>query len=202
MNELTELFEKYSLDKLYNKYHNLYWDLLNNKKEIYKNILEIGIGTTIRGNPSSMNWYQTFDAPDYVHGNSLRAWRDYFVNANVYGVDVDCSTMFEEDRIKTYCSSSFDVENMTKIMAEIGEMDIIIDDGLHTLEANLETLQILFPYLKEGGVYVIEDINQEYDWFIDDLLKDQRFLDIVKDKNYIVHEGFKESFTRIIVIKK
>jgi cephalosporin hydroxylase len=108
--------------------------------------------------------------------------------------------MFTEDRIKTFCSSSFDTDNMNNIMAEIGEMDVIIDDGLHTLEGNLQTLQILFPYLKEGGVYVIEDVNQENDWFVDDLLQDPRFLEVAKD--YTVHDGFAHSFTRIIVIRK
>lgn len=199
-NRLVSLFSKYNLDKLVNQYDNLYVELFKDNPTEVKNILEVGIGTTDATKVSTMAAYKKFDSPNYVHGNSLRAWRDYFINANVYGVDVDCNTMFTEDRIKTFCSSSFDVENMTKIMSEIGEMDVIIDDGLHTLEGNLQTLQILFPYLKEGGVYVIEDVNQENDWFVDDLLKDPRFLEIAKD--YTVHDGFTNSFTRIIVIRK
>ena len=199
-NRLVSLFSKYNLDKLVNKYDKLYVELFKDNATEVKNFLEVGIGTTDAIKVSNMAWYKNNEASNYQHGNSLRAWRDYFVNANIYGVDVDCGTVFTEDRIKTFCSSSFDADNMNNIMAEIGEMDVIIDDGLHTLEGNLQTLQILFPYLKEGGVYVIEDVNQENDWFVDDLLQDPRFLEVAKD--YTVHDGFAHSFTRIIVIRK
>ena len=38
------------------------------------------------------------------------------------------------------------------------EFDIIIDDGWHWDEAQRKTLVNFFPYLKEGGIYIIEDI--------------------------------------------
>jgi hypothetical protein len=200
MSELANIFEKYNLDKLYNKYDSLYEILFANNKYLIKNILEIGIGTTDEKMESSMHSYKKYDSPNYVHGNSLRAWRDYFLNANIYGIDVDENTMFEEDRIKTFCSSSMDKDKMNAIMSKIGLMDIIIDDGLHNLEANITTLEILFPYLKDGGIYIIEDINQHNDFFIDNMLKDKRFLKVLDGRAYEVHSGFNENFTRIVTI--
>jgi cephalosporin hydroxylase len=202
MNELIKLFEKYKLDKLDNKYHNLYWDLLNDKKEIYKNILEIGIGTIDETKPSSMFYYKNNFQQDYTYGNSLRAWRDYFTNANIYGIDVDKNTMFEEDRIKTYCSNSMDKDTMDNILSKLPQFDMAVDDGLHTMEANLETLKIVFPYLKNGGIYVIEDVNQERDWYIEKLLVDDRFVNTIGECHYTVHEYFDKTFTRVIVIYK
>ena len=202
MNELVAIFEKYSLDKLMNKYDKLYVDLLEKKKDSFKNILEIGIGTIDKDKKSSMYIYKLFDAPNYTYGNSLRAWRDYFTNAKIVGVDVDENTMFEEERIQTFCSSSFDKEKMDKILSKLEQFDLIIDDGLHNMNANLDTLEIAFPYLKDGGLYVIEDVNQHDDWYIDELLKDNRFLKIVKGHKYFVHEGFNQDFTRVIVINK
>ena len=35
-------------------------------------------------------------------GASLRVWRDYFVNANIFGGDIDEKVLFEEDRIRTF----------------------------------------------------------------------------------------------------
>ena len=202
MNELVEIFQKYSLDKLINKYDRIYFDLLKNKKDEIKNVLEIGIGTIEKDSKSTMFFYKEYDAPSYTFGNSLRAWRDYLPNAQIIGIDVDKSTMFKEERIKTFCSSSFDEKNMNKILSKLEKFDLIIDDGLHTMEANLNTLQIAFPYLKDGGKYVIEDVNQYDDWFIDDLLKDERFLKIVKGCKYYIHDGFEKDFTRVIVINK
>jgi hypothetical protein len=201
MNELIKLFEKYKLDKLLNKYHNLYCDLLNDKKEIYKNILEIGIGTIDETKPSNMGFYKLLEK-DYTFGNSLRAWRDYFTNANVYGIDVDENTMFEEERIKTFCSSSMDKDTMDNILSKLPQFDMVIDDGLHTLEANLETLKIVFPYLKNGGIYVIEDVNQNRDWYIEKLLADNRFINTIGECDYTVHDNFDAVFTRVIVIYK
>jgi hypothetical protein len=206
MNDIIRLFEKYKLDKLRHRYHNLYWDLLNDKKEIYENVLEIGIGTIDETKPSSMFEYKKVLEQDYTFGNSLRAWRDYFTNANVYGIDVDENTMFEEDRIKTFCSSSMDKDTMDNILSKLPQFDMVIDDGLHTMEANLETLKIVFPYLKNGGIYVIEDINQEVNqevnWYIEKLLVDDRFINTIGECDYTVHDNFNVIFTRVIVIYK
>ena len=38
------------------------------------------------------------------------------------------------------------------------KFDIIIDDGWHWDEAQKKTLSNFFPYLKDGGIHVIEDI--------------------------------------------
>lgn len=202
MNQLVEIFQKYSLDKLMNKYEKVYFNLLDSKKDSIKNVLEIGIGTIDKDKKSSMYIYKLFDAPDYTYGNSLRAWRDYFSNAKIVGVDVDENTMFEEERIQTFCSSSFDKENMDRILSGLDEFDLIVDDGLHNMDANLNTLEIVFPYLKNGGIYVIEDVNQHDDWYIDELLKDKRFLKTVKGCKYFVYDGFNKDFTRVIVIHK
>ena len=56
------------------------------KSSIY-NLLEIGCGgmynlkATLGQGDIKRNWYKS--------GNSLRMWRDYFTNANVYGIDIN-----------------------------------------------------------------------------------------------------------------
>lgn len=202
MQELIDLFRKYSLDKLYHRYEDLYYEILKDNKHNIKNMLEIGIGTIDETKVSSMYGYKINLAQEYTFGNSLRAWRDYLPNANIYGIDVDENTMFEEDRIKTYCSSSFDKDKMDKILSNIDKFDLIIDDGLHTLEANITTLEIVFPYLKDGGYYVIEDVNERPDCLINDFLKDERFLNIVNGRTYTIHENLHPHFTRVITIIK
>jgi hypothetical protein len=200
--ELVDIFQNYSLDKLYNRYDKLYIELLNGTKNKFRNVLEIGIGTIDEHKSSSMYGYKSHIAPNYTFGNSLRAWRDYFVDANIYGIDIDKNTMFEEERIKTFCSNSADEAKMNKILSDLPLFDMIIDDGLHNMEANLETLKNCFPYLKDGGIYVIEDINQIGDWYIDKLIIDDRFTSTIGDCKYTIYDNFNEDYTRIIVINK
>ena len=75
--------------------------------------------------------------------------------------------MFSEGKIQTILASSFDKEPVDDRLTEVGfevdepAFDIIIDDGLHTEEANIGTFFTFEPYLKSGGVYIIEDIDYD-----------------------------------------
>jgi len=154
--DLAELFNKYGSDKDRNGYSHLYSILFDNIKNNTLNVLEIGIGTMIPGVSSSMKNYM----PDtYKPGASIRAWQDYFVNSNIYGMDIQPDTQFTEDRIKTYLVNSTNQDDVDKLMKNLDiKFDIIIDDGWHLDQAQKDTLKNFFPYLKENGLYVIEDI--------------------------------------------
>jgi hypothetical protein len=156
MEDLAALFNKYGSDKDRNGYSHLYSILFDHLKNNEMNVLEIGIGTMTEGAASSMKGYM----PDsYLPGASLRAWRDYFVNSQIYGADVQPDTQFEETRIKTFLCDSTSRESTNGVIGATGlTFDIIIDDGLHWDRAQMDTLQNFFPYLKEDGIYVIEDI--------------------------------------------
>ena len=43
-----------------------------------------------------------------------------------------------------------------------GAPDIIVDDGSHLNEHVIETFEVLFPLLKDGGIYVVEDTQTSY----------------------------------------
>jgi hypothetical protein len=156
MEDLASLFNKYGSDKDRNGYSHLYSILFDHLKNNEMNVLEIGIGTMIQNAPSSMKGYM----PDsYVPGASLRAWNDYFVNSKIYGADIQPDTQFEENNIKTFLCDSTNEDNVEYVIGTTGlKFDIIIDDGWHWDHAQISTLKNFFPYLKEGGIYVIEDI--------------------------------------------
>jgi len=154
--ELADLFNHYGSDKDRNGYSHLYSILFDNIKNEKLNILEIGIGTMTAGACSSMKNYM----PDtYNPGASHRAWRDYFVNSNIYGVDIQKDTQFSEDRITTFLADSTNQSEVNNLMSNLNiEFDIIVDDGWHWDEAQKKTLINFFPYLKANGLYIIEDI--------------------------------------------
>ncbi len=154
--DLADLFNKYGSDKDRNGYSHLYSILFDHLKNEKLNVLEIGIGTMIPNAISSMKFYM----PDtYKPGASLRAWRDYFVNSNIYGVDIKEDTQFSEERINTFLCDSTNSTSVHNLLSLLNiKFDIIIDDGWHLDRAQTDSLVNFWPYLKEDGIYVIEDI--------------------------------------------
>jgi hypothetical protein len=95
-------------------------------------------------------------------GGSLRMWKNYFPRAIVYGMDIYDKTGVEESRIHTVNGSQADPEFLTAFAEQNGPFDIIIDDGSHLNEHVLISFQTLFPYVRPGGWYVIEDMQTSY----------------------------------------
>ena len=157
LEELEKNFNKRGSDKVANNYHFIYSCIFSQLNADYK-ILEVGLGTN---NPKIISSMGINGKP----GASIKAFRDTFSKAFVYGADVDKKILFEEERIRTFYVdqtyfSSFD--NITKGVNE--KFDLIIDDGLHYQLSNLNTLIFALSNLSNGGYLVIEDIGI---WTID-----------------------------------
>ena len=157
--ELAHLFEKYGSDKsTKHNYHLIYADVLNGKRNDALSIWEIGIGTNDPQHPSSMG-------VDGSPGASLRAFRDFAPNAHVYGSDNDRGILFTEERIITNFVDQTVPETFTDLALSMPlekGFDLIIDDGLHTSWANLNTVNFALTHLKPGGSLVVEDILEPY----------------------------------------
>jgi hypothetical protein len=167
-NQLNILFDKYQCDKgfqnlrgrvLHNNYMphtygDFYEKLFNNNKDSIKKIFEFGIGTNNSNIPSNMG-------KKFIPGASLRVWRDYFINAEIYGADIDKKILFSENRIKTFYVDQLKPETFDGMWEQVNEneFDIIIDDGLHTLEAGINTFEKSFKKINKDGIYIIEDVD-------------------------------------------
>lgn len=184
--DLGALFDKYGSDKNRNGYTPVYQAILKRIRGDVGRILEVGIGTMIPDAPSSMVGYSL---PGYKPGGSLRAFRDYLPVADVVGVDVAKDCMFEEDRIKTACADSRDRTVLDLVLGD-RLFDVIIDDGLHTHEAQLATMRNLLPRVSPGGYYVVEDIYPGSPFFdqlsaVDGVLRASRALWFTTEKKNI-----------------
>ena len=111
------------------------------------NILEIGIG----GYENPMNG-----------GESLRMWKAFFPNGNIFGIDIYDKKYHDEKRIKTFQGSQVDEVFLREVAEKIGPIDIIIDDGSHFNDHVIATFKILFPLLSPNGIYVVEDLQTSY----------------------------------------
>ena len=106
-------------------------------------------------------------------GASLRAWRDYFENAYIYGADIDKNILFVENRIKTFFLDQADKNSIIKMWSDLNKknFDLIVDDGLHTYEAAITLFENSIEWLSGNGIYIIEDAQDR------DLLKFKKYFD-------------------------
>jgi len=148
---LCELGLKYRTDKcpqLRHSYTPVYYKLFKDKKDSVKKVLEIGIGTI----------WSMKHIEDYTVGASHKMWRDFFPNAQIYGIDIDPKVIFQEERIETYLMDSTKPRNIRRLIRKIGsDLDIVIDDGPHGTRTQLNLAKTLLPLLTGNFIYIIED---------------------------------------------
>ena len=98
-------------------------------------------------------------------GKSLRVWAEYFPKARIIGLDIDPACAQQAGgRIKVITGSQIDPATLGKVIKAAGSRgyDIIIDDGSHVVNHIMETHSILWPELRSGGVYALEDLKCSY----------------------------------------
>lgn len=95
-------------------------------------------------------------------GESLRLWKAYFPHARIFGLDVFDKRALDEPRIRVLQGSQEDPAFLARVLEETGPLDIVIDDGSHRNEHVMPSFRVLFPHLREGGIYVVEDLQTSY----------------------------------------
>ena len=159
--DIDELLDEHASDKhRFNGYGALYHALFKGRAYDRLNLLEIGIGTMMPNVPVSMYGH---DLPGYKPGASLRAWSAFFTQANIYGIDIQPDTMAASDRDKrifTQLVDSTDADAVTRYMAHMPNLDIVIDDASHLCAHQLASLRNFWPYMRPNGYYIIEDVNR------------------------------------------
>jgi hypothetical protein len=100
-----------------------------------------------------------------LNGGSLEMWRNYFPKAKIVGIDInpDCRDHEQVDKnIFVRIGDQSNEEFLQSLIDEFGEFDLILDDGSHHVDHVNRTFQYLYPNLKDGGIYSIEDTHAAY----------------------------------------
>jgi hypothetical protein len=142
-------------------YIEVYETLLTKYKDKEINLLEIGVN----------------------RGYSLYTWKKYFKNAkNLIGIEYQNSIVYKKDGVNIIYSDINDINNVNNKLGDI-KFDIIIDDGSHKIEDQLFAFENLKTRIKDGGIYIIEDIQN----LESDILKfksyNPKIYDLRKNKN-------------------
>lgn len=99
------------------------------------------------------------------HGGSLQMWKRYLhPGSTVVGIDIYAACKkYEEDGIRIFIGDQSDHDFLASVIAEIGPVDYILDDGSHIPHHQIASFDYLFRNgLKDGGVYLCEDCHTSY----------------------------------------
>lgn len=87
-------------------------------------------------------------------GSSIKKWRKMSPTWDVWGLDIDPNCRGEQIIIGS--------QEDKQVLKQFEGFDIVIDDGGHTWKQQIETFEQLFPTLRNGGLYVIEDLHTSF----------------------------------------
>jgi hypothetical protein len=90
-------------------------------------------------------------------GGSIKLWTEWFTQGSVYGIDIVLmeglnipnATLIQESGYTRECADNFPDEHF----------DYIIDDGPHSLQSQIDVIDLWISKLKIGGKLIIEDIQ-------------------------------------------
>ena len=139
MKTLEEIYQKYSAphgwgDKgTLHSYIDFYSQQMTKRSNV--SVLEIGV----------------------EYGHSIAMWQEYFANSKVYGIDIK-KNKFEFELRNFILGDATDPEIIKKNFAR-NKFDYVVDDGSHAIEDQVAAFDLIFPKMKRGGKYFIEDVN-------------------------------------------
>jgi hypothetical protein len=141
---LLELCRQFPTDKCppWHNYVEIYETLFGRMRNAVIRFLEIGV----------------------FRGDSVRLWEAYFPNARIYGLDIDESTTkYKSARINILIGDQGNRADLAKVLYATGrELDVVIDDGGHAMNMQQISLGVLFPAIKSGGLYIVEDVHTSF----------------------------------------
>ena len=165
---LDHLFNKWCSDKgtywlSKHNYGAAYDTVLRPTRKRTRNLVELGVGDETAG--------------------SLNAWREYFPRAEFWILDIDVQRFKDQkqwawasrQKRRHGCHDDPNVWTAPRVHPLFGvnssnrtqlrglpipdEVDVIIDDASHALAHQLVALEALWPKLRDGGFYIVEDLT-------------------------------------------
>ena len=146
--DLSELAARFGSDKWGGRWYTPHYQKhFEPYRELAVKVLEIGVGG--------------YESPD-AGGESLRMWKHYFRRGLIYGLDVFAKTGIDESRLHIVQGDQGDARFLDSMARELGPFDIVIDDGSHMSHHIITSFNVLFPHVRPGGLYVVEDLAMAY----------------------------------------
>lgn len=157
-NELIELCDALGTDKGTERafggavphcYASAYFDLFAHLRAQRFSLLEIGLEDDSK------------DSGEVRRAPSLEVWRRFFPKADLYGFDINDFASVRQDRTVTFQGDQSSREDLERFLRtwEPPDLGLVLDDGSHASSHQQISLAALFPAVRPGGMYVIEDLH-------------------------------------------
>jgi len=106
----------------------------------------------------------TFVEVGILHGGSLWMWRGFLgPHARIIGVDVNPDAVrWREHGFEVFIGDQSDPAFWQSFFEEVGPVDVLLDDGGHTFEQQVVTTESALPYVRDGGLVIVEDVISSY----------------------------------------
>ncbi|OZA47501.1 MULTISPECIES: class I SAM-dependent methyltransferase [unclassified Polaromonas] len=106
----------------------------------------------------------TFVEIGVLNGGSLFMWRHFFgPQARIIGVDFNpLAKRWEKDGFEIHIGSQSDLQFWNSFFNSVGMVDVLLDDGGHTNEQQIVTTHQSIPFIKDGGLLIVEDVHTSY----------------------------------------
>jgi len=139
-------FEAFSNSPYFSIKHTNYFD-------IYDRLLSKYIGQSM-----------TFVEIGVLDGGSLFMWRDFFGNrARIIGVDLNPNAIkWREHGFEIFIGDQSNPDFWVNFFREIGDIDVLLDDGGHRNIQQIVTVQSSLPYVLDGGLIIVEDTQTSF----------------------------------------
>ena len=126
---------------------------IDNYFDVYDHLFKDWVGKDVR-----------FVEIGILEGGSLFMWRDYFGDrARIIGIDLNPQAKkWESHGFEIYIGDQADPNFWRQLHHEMGEVDIVLDDGGHTNTQQIITVIEGSKMISQGGMIVIEDCHSNY----------------------------------------
>jgi hypothetical protein len=133
--------------------------------------------------------------PEYFGVPSFSPFLNYKIVKSMLMIKTErrINRQWQRDYFK---SLGLDFENFKLKISKLNSLSVDLVNGYEFEKLSSSLLKV---YFKQD---IIEDINQIGDWYIDNLIIDDRFISTIGKCKYTVYDNFNESYTRVIVINK
>ena len=98
------------------------------------------------------------------HGGSLGMWKSYFgPQTRLVGVDINPrARKFADEQVDIVIGDQSDRTFLRRLRERYPRIDILLDDGGHSMEQQITTFEEMFDAVAPDGVYLVEDCHTSY----------------------------------------
>jgi len=164
VDDLSYLADKFGSDKgtLFDahQYTRVYKSLFDRIRENDIVFVEMGLLRVDVDERRPNNGSEGSTATSGLRAPSLEMWRTYFPRARLFGFDIDDFSSVHIDGCTIVRGDMSLVTDLARLVGTINNsLDIVIDDASHASHHQQIAFGYLFPHLRSGGMYIIEDLH-------------------------------------------